>query len=106
MPEIPILSPVTRWECRKCNTKDVTREAQPHTRFHTCPGMKGITAPLVREGEDCDVRANIREDYVGDEDVTYDDDGRPVMAVETRYADGSNDLAVMAPCANMTTPVD
>jgi hypothetical protein len=46
-----------------------------------------------------EVRAVLREDYVGTEKVSLDDSGRPVMAVETRRPDGSNDLAVLAPKA-------
>lgn len=61
---------------------------------------------MVQEGTDCEIRANVREDYVGDEDVQYDEEGQPIMAVETRYADGHNDLAVLAPSVNMTTPVE
>jgi hypothetical protein len=99
MPEVPILKPERRWECPNCNFKDVTHEARPHTRMHTCRGLKGLTAPMVPEGSDVMVRANVREDYVGKEDVQYDGEGRPIMAVETIRADGSNDIAVLAPCA-------
>ncbi len=106
MPEIPLLKPEMRWECRNCDQKLVVKSNSPHSPFHPCPGLKGMQAPMVLEGTDCEVRANVREDYVGDDEVTYDEDGRPIMAVETRYADGHSDLAVMAPCINMTTPVD
>jgi hypothetical protein len=78
--------------------KEVTHEAQPHTRFHACRGLKGLTAPMVPEGTRCEVKAVEREDYVGKEIVTVDGDNRPVMAVETVRDDG-NDVAVFAPCA-------
>jgi hypothetical protein len=45
------------------------------------------------------VKAVEREDYVGDEIVTTDGDNTPIMAVETTRDDGSNDVAVFAPCA-------
>lgn len=106
MPDIPLLNPITRWECPNCDQKLVVNSHSPHSPFHPCAGLKGMQAPMVLEGTDCDIRANVREDYVGEEDVTYDENGRPIMAVETRYADGRNDLAVMAPCINMTTPVE
>lgn len=93
-----ILNPEQHWECPNCELKQVTHEANPHTRFHTCRGLKGLTAPMVPEGTRCKVEAKTREDYVGREDVQYDGEGTPVMAVETTREDG-NDLAVLAPCA-------
>lgn len=94
------LSPVTRWECPRCNKRDVTREVEPHTRFHTCPGMGGITAPMVREGERVKVETRMREDYVGREVVQTDDAGRPVMSVVTTREDGQ-DCTVYAPVASI-----
>lgn len=98
--DIPILQPEQRWECPNCQLKQKTHESEPHTRFHACRGLKGLTAPMVPEGTSCKVEAVEREDYVGDEIVTYDADGRAVMAVETIREDG-NDVAVFADCANV-----
>lgn len=92
------LQPEHRWECPNCDFTDVTHEAQPHTRMHTCTGLKNLSAPMVPAGTRCKVEAKEREDYVGKEDVTYDEDNRPIMAVETTRDDG-NDVAVFAPCA-------
>jgi len=47
------------------------------------------------------VTAKVREDYVGRDIVDYDENGRPIMAVETEYEDGHTDLAVHAPCINV-----
>lgn len=94
----PMLIRETRWRCPNCTVTDVTREAQPHTRFHPCAGLKGLTAPMVPVGIRAKVEAVEREDYVGAEVVTTDGDGRPVMAVQTTRDDGT-DLAVFAPCA-------
>lgn len=88
-----------RWECPNCDLTDVTREAAPHSRFHSCPGLAGITAPMVPAGTSCKVEAVERDDYIGDEDVQYDGNGRPVMAVVTTRDDG-NDVAVLAPAAH------
>lgn len=96
--EIPILTPEQRWECPNCTQTEVTHETQPHTRFHACRGLKGLTAPYVPAGTRCKVEAVEREDYIGKEDVTYDADNRPIMRVETTRDDG-NDVAVFAPCA-------
>jgi hypothetical protein len=82
-----------RWVCPNCTMTDVTHEAQPHTRFHTCPGLLGLTAPMVEAGSKVRVTAREREDYIGNEKV-----GR-VMSVVTERADGSNDVAVFAPTA-------
>ena len=91
--------PEQRWECPNCDVTDVTHEPRPHTRWHSCRGLRGLSAPMVPAGSDVKVDAVVREDYVGDEVVTYDGEGVPVMAVVTTRADGSNDCAVMAPCA-------
>lgn len=102
MTNIPILSPERRWECPNCSFRDVTFEVQPHTRMHACRGLKGLSAPMVPAGTECMVRAVEREDYVGSgSSATLDGEGRPIMAVETVYGDGRNDLAVLAPCVDL-----
>lgn len=98
MANIPILTPEQRWECPNCTATDLTHEIQPHTRYHACRGLKGLTAPMVPEGTRCKVEAVEREDYIGAEEVTYDGEGRPIMRVETTRDDG-NDVAVFAPLA-------
>lgn len=102
--DIPILNPRHEWACPNCPAYDVTSEARPHSRMHSCAGMSGLTAPMVPAadvaGRRVKVVALVREDYVGDEIVTHDENGRPIMAVETQYADGHTDLAVNAPAAH------
>jgi hypothetical protein len=61
--------------------------------------MKGLSVPLVPEGADVKVFATERGDYIGQEDVRLDGEGRPVMNVSIERADGSNDLVVYAPTA-------
>jgi len=92
--------PEQRWECPNCPLKEVTHESQPHTRFHACRGLAGITAPMVPEGTKCKVEANEREDYIAGQDVQCDGNGRPIMNVITTREDGQ-DCAVMAPCAGI-----
>jgi hypothetical protein len=94
----PLLSAEQRWECPNCDLTEVTHEARPHTRFHSCRGLRGLTAPMVPAGTRCKVEAVERADYVGRELVQTDGEGRPVMAVVTTREDG-NDVAVLAPCA-------
>lgn len=94
-----VVGAVRHWACPNCKATAVTREARPHTRFHACPGLKGITAPLVEAGVRVRVTAQEREDYVGNAIPHTNQDGRPIMAVRTDYPDGHNDLAVLAPTA-------
>ena len=97
---IPLLEvPVTRWECPSCDHTDQTRVAGPHSRFHPCPGVAGLTAPLVPAGTRCKVVAVEREDYIGDEDVQYDGNGRPVAQLVT-VRDSGTDCVVFAPTAH------
>lgn len=93
-----LIQPEQRWVCPNCSETAVTT-GQPN-RFHPCPGLAGVVAPLVLEGVRCRVTAELRQDYVGHEDVTYDAGGRPVMAVRTVRDDGE-DVAVFAPTAHM-----
>jgi hypothetical protein len=45
------------------------------------------------------VKAIEREDYLGNEVQATDENGTPIMAVQTEYADGRTDVAVNAPVA-------
>lgn len=89
-----------RWECPNCDHTDVTYEARPHTRFHNCPGLAGLSAPMVPAGTRCKVEAVERGDYVRGELVQTDGNGRPVMSVVTTRDDGT-DAAVYAPTAQL-----
>ena len=54
---IPLLQAVTYWECPNCPATDRTAPLPPgSSRFHNCPGLHGLTAPLVRAGTRCKVR--------------------------------------------------
>ena len=92
------------WECPRCPVTQRTRPLPPNgARFHNCAGLHGLNVPLVRAGSDCTMDALPRDDYVGSELVqTAPDNGRPYMAVTTRYSDGRNDLVVFAPTARAT----
>lgn len=97
----PLLTREQRWQCPNCSHTDVTFEARPHSRFHPCRGLRGLTAPMVAAGTRCKVEAVERGDWVGKELVQTDGDGRPVMAILTTRDDGM-DCAVLAPCAVAT----
>lgn len=96
--DVPLLTREHRWECPNCDLTQVTHQVEPHTRFHACRGLKGLTAPMVPAGTRCKVEAVERGDWVGKETVQTDGDGRPVMSVVTTRDNGT-DVAVFAPCA-------
>ena len=88
------------WECPNCHASERTRPLPPNaSRFHECPKLHGLTAPLVRAGSDCKVVAAVREDYLGKEVQRTGDDGRTYMNVTTVHADGRTDAAVFSPPA-------
>jgi hypothetical protein len=91
-----MLKPVHRWSCPNCKTTSISHEGVPKQRWHTCPGLSGLQAPMILEGVRAQVRAVEREDYIGDSNA-----GR-VMAVVTDRPDGSNDTAVFAPTATIS----
>ena len=99
---VPILAaPYHDWYCPNCGQTDRTREFRPHTRFHVCPKLRGLTAPMLPKGMDAKVEAHDREDYIGTEDVQLAPDGSPVMSIVTTRADGTNDAMVFAPTAHI-----
>lgn len=95
--------PSVRWECPHCPAESVTSGTE-RNRFHACPGLAGITAPMVPARSGYAVVTHEREDYIGRQDVPLDGNGRPVMSVETIRDDG-NDVIVFAPTAHMRIEV-
>ena len=93
-----ILTGEQHWVCPNCPASAVTVGAD--NRFHACPELAGLLAPMVLDGVRARVRAVVREDYVRGEDVRRDGEGRPVMAVVTTRDDGE-DCAVYAPTAHL-----
>lgn len=95
---VPVLNSTKHWYCPNCTAVDQTSEAQPHTRYHTCRGLRGLSAPMIETGVKAKVEVREREDYVGNEKVQTDGEGRPVMSIVTIRDDGQ-DCMVMAPTA-------
>lgn len=94
-----VLDREQRWRCPNCTSTAVTH-GPAENRFHTCAGLAGLLAPMVLDGVRARVRAVVREDYVGSEDVRYDGAGRPVSAVVTER-EGGQDCVVYAPTAHV-----
>lgn len=95
---VPLITAMVDWSCPNCWITATTAAHMPN-RFHQCPGLMGLVAPLIRVGDDCKVTAVERGDYEGREVTQHGDDKRSYCAVRTDRSDGSNDLAVLAPCA-------
>ena len=98
---VPLLRAMVDWSCPNCWVADSAPPPPPgQVRFHNCPGLHGLSAPLVRAGTVCKVTAEERQDYLGGEVQATGDDGRPYMAVRTTRDDGC-DLAVNAGLAQV-----
>jgi hypothetical protein len=89
------------WTCPNCPATTVTHlpPGTAASQMHTCPGLRGLTAPMIPAGQDCKVEAVEWGDYLHGELAQRDAEGRPMSAVVTTRADGSNDTAVLAPSA-------
>lgn len=96
---VPLLSTVRNWYCPECGKTDQTKESRPHTRFHDCPKLRGLSTPFLPAGTKAKHEIREREDYVGNEIVQLDPEkGRPVMSIVTTRDDGQ-DVRVFAPTA-------
>jgi hypothetical protein len=98
---VPLLKvPYEDWHCPNCGISERTAALAPNaSRFHVCPGLHMLTAPLVRSGTRAKVTAEERQDYLGREWQAHGDDGKPYMAVRATWDDGE-ELAVNAGCAH------
>jgi hypothetical protein len=93
---VPLLRAFDDWRCPNCDVTEQTEALPPNAaRFHVCPGLHMLNAPLVRAGTRCKVTAEERADYLGGEIQATGDDGKPYMAVRTTYGD-HDDLLVNA----------
>jgi hypothetical protein len=100
-----LFSMVKDWYCPQCGKTDRTNNPKPHTRYHICPKLKGMSAPMVEQGVDAKLVLVERGDYEGEDTgrTQLTPEGkRPVMALRTERADGSNDVIVYAPTASGT----
>ena len=89
------------WYCPNCKFEDITEEPRPHTRYHTCPKLRFLSAPLLEKHIKAKVELHEREDYVNGELVQLDPErGRPVMNIITTRDEGT-DAMVFAPTATL-----
>jgi len=94
---VPLLRvPYQDWYCPQCGLSERVPALPPgQSRFHTCPKLHMLTAPLVPAGVSAKTEAIEREDYLNGEIQRLGDDGKPYMAVQVTRNDGT-DRAVNA----------
>lgn len=98
---VPLLAPPDKhWECLSCEAACASPGSDPRTPLHSCRGLKGLMVPMVSAGTRGKHVVNMRDDYVGSEDIQTDGEGRPVMSVQTVRDDGE-DCAVYVPTARL-----
>lgn len=99
---VPILDATKWWECPSCSGQHVTQDLRTITPMHHCRAMKGLLVPYVQVHNNHGIRRGTvrlvaleRQDFEGAEKgLRHDGDGKPVFAVHTERADGSNDCHV------------
>ncbi len=79
---VPLLRvPFEDWYCPNCGIAERVKALPPNaSRFHTCPRLHMLTAPLVRANVFAKVEAVEREDYLGKETQATGDDGNAGLA--------------------------
>lgn len=95
-----ILNSTVVWVCPNCDARMSTEGVPAKPILHPCRGTRLLLVPMIREGTAAKVETVEREDYVGDELVQTDAEGRPVMNV-TVTRDQGEDLVVFAPTARI-----
>lgn len=101
MRDVPLLGPLFEdYYCPNCGLEERVKPPLPagSSRFHVCPRLHMLTAPLVRANIYAKVEAEERADYLGREIQAAGDNGKPYMAVRTTRDEG-DDLLVNAPVA-------
>ena len=100
---VPLLQSFQDWYCPNCSLTERTPPLPPGaSRFHACPGLHSLIAPLIREGIHAAVVAEERADYLDGETQAMGDDGKAYMAIRTIRDDG-DDLVVNAGLATVKT---
>jgi len=94
---VPLLKQYEDLHCPNCGLSERVLPLPPgQSKYHNCPRLHMLSAPLVPVAMDAKIVAEEREDYLNGEVQATGDNGRPYMAVRTVRADGSDDLLVNA----------
>lgn len=59
---VPIVSTLREWYCPECGATDTTNEPRVHVRYHTCPRLRFLSAPMLPVGTAGKVEVRERED--------------------------------------------
>jgi hypothetical protein len=87
--------PFDDWVCPNCGLTERTPALPPDSsRYHNCPRLHSLSAPLIRAGMSAKIEAVEREDVLGKQIQATGDDGKPYMAIRTEFADGVVNLNV------------
>jgi len=102
---VPYLNAYQDWYCPACRKTDRTPaqnyvHGERASRFHTCPKLRSLSAPMLPKGTKAKMEVHEREDYIGKGLPQLDGNGRPLMNLETTRDDGT-DLMVFAPAATL-----
>jgi len=101
--DVPLLKvPFEDLYCPNCGLTERVSPALPpgSSRYHNCPRLHSLSAPLVPVASGAKVTAEEREDYLSGDIQATGDDGRAYMAVRTTCPDGHDDLLVNAGLAH------
>lgn len=86
-------------QCKKTDRTEVRADGKPVSRFHVCPKLRFLSAPMLPAHTKAKVEVKEREDYVAGDMVQLDPErGRPVMSMITTRDKGT-DARVYAPTA-------
>jgi hypothetical protein len=101
---VPLLSAYQDWYCPQCKKTDRTPaqtwvHGERASRFHTCPKLRFLSAPMLPATLKAKVEVREREDYINGDLVQLDPErGRPIMNMVTTRDNGT-DARVFAPTA-------
>lgn len=88
------------WTCPSCARQHQTTGAVSQVPLHQCPNHAGAWVPFVAEGVAAVHRINERQDYLGSDTATPDQNGRIIQSVTTEREDGE-DCHVFATTVNL-----
>ena len=103
----PIISTYQDWHCPACKKTDRAPvqnyvHGERASRFHVCPKLRFLVAPMLPSTLKAKMEVREREDYINGDLVQLDPErGRPVMSMITTRDKGT-DTRVYAPTATLT----
>ena len=91
----------TYWQCNSCGRQHIEpAQAEVTTPMHACGSLAGAWVPFVPANSNGRLRLVEREDYVGNDTVSTDANGRVIMSAYVQRDDGE-DCFILAPTTNL-----